>query len=320
MKKQFILALYITDKCNFKCNYCFVKKGNRVMDIKIAKEAIEYFAKENQFEIMPTFLGGEPLIEWPLIKEIVAFSEMKGISKFNLATNGLLVDEEKIDYFFNHNFKIQLSFDGIKESHNYSRKKINGSDTFHELQKKLQLFLKYSNKISLELRMTITRQNLIFLSKSIIFFLKEGVKTNKINIMPVIKERWEESDFYKLREETKVIRKYYETLRIVPNLFINECIDRNHANISCLSDKCSCGFGSRVVCVDCNGKVYSCFIPVGLTESKKQKFLIGDLKKMIKLNSLKGNNNYLSCPVWSILYGTKALDIYKRVYRIWGGK
>jgi len=319
-KEQIVLALYITNKCNLKCDYCFVEKGNKTMDIKSAEEVIDYFLQKKNFDIIPTFLGGEPLVEWSLVKKIVGYCEKNGIKKFNLASNGLSIDRNKMNYFFKHKFTIQLSFDGIQESQDSSRKRSNGLGTFVELNRVLDLFLEYYKKISFEVRMTLTKKNLNFLAESVIFLLEKGFTKNRINIMPDIKGPWKNNDFIKLREEVRIIRKYYETLKIIPNIFINECIDKNHAGISSLSDKCYCGCGSRVICVDYDTKVYACFIPAGLEENKKKKFLIGNLNFNISTNKIHYKNTYLSCPVWTNLYGANALYIYKRFYKIWGEK
>jgi uncharacterized protein len=320
MNNNIILALYITDKCNLRCDYCFVKKADRVMDVEYAKRIIKHFVNKGELKITPTFLGGEPLIEWSLIKEIVTYSEMHGIRGFNLATNGLLITKNKIDYFINHNFKIQLSFDGVRQVQNCSRRRINGSGTFEELQKSLNLFLMYSNRISPEIRMTITRKNLGFLSKSIIFISEIGFRKNRINIMPVIDKLWEKSDFKRLLFEARIIKKYFNTLKLQPNIFINECIDKKHANIFCLSENCSCGYGSRVICIDCDGKAYSCFIPAGLNAGTKKLFLISDVDDAILFKKSCHKNKYLGCPIWIALYGNKALRIYKKIYEIWNEK
>jgi len=156
-----------------------------------------------------------------------------------------------------------------------------------------------------------------YLVSSIFFLLNKGIVENRINIMPVIGEKWNTNEFNKLKDSVVQIKKLYQSLNITPNIFINECIDKKHSNILSLSDNCSCGCGSRVVCVDYTGKIYSCFIAAGLSKENRKFFLIGDIKNNLK--SLSHNKNrYLSCPVWTTIYAKSAINSYKKIYQIWG--
>lgn len=329
-KKGIILALYITNKCNFRCEYCFVNFGEEIMDFSLAKKAINDFYERDR-NVIPTFMGGEPLIEWSLIKKIVNFAEEKGIKRFNVATNGLLVNKQKMDYFSKHNFTIQFSFDGIEESQN-SRKKYDGntsdsrinlskvSSSFLELENRLNLFLEFQDKVNFEVRMTLTGKNVNFLSDSVIFLLKKGFNKNRINIMPAINTGWNEGKFQTLKKQVKIIKEYYKNNNMVPNLYINECLPKTKSNISSLSDNTSCGCGSRVVGLDPKGKLYPCFIPAGLNKNDKRKFLIGEINEknfVFRETPTNVNNVYLNCPVWTTLYKENALDIYKEIYNIW---
>lgn len=145
--------LQVTQDCNFRCRYCsFSGSGyydrthcNQSMSIDIAKKSID-FLKTNSCEIKNVrigFYGGEPLLEFPLIKKVVEYSKNimpeKDIS-FYLTTNSTLLNETMLSFFVEHNFQIAISLDGPEEVHDkYRRFAINGQGTHAQVIKKLKM-------------------------------------------------------------------------------------------------------------------------------------------------------------------------------------
>lgn len=138
-----MLILIVTKDCNLRCKYCGVKKKRSYMTIKIAQKAILIYlrAPEKQKKMKIRFFGGEPLLRWSLIKDIIVFAEKESLKRklninFDLTTNGLLLDSEKIKYFHKNN-KVELiiSLDGDSSSQNMNRNFFGRSDSYKNIYK-----------------------------------------------------------------------------------------------------------------------------------------------------------------------------------------
>ena len=146
------VTLQVTQQCNFKCSYCYYATGGfenhrqhspKRMSLEMAIKIIDFYANhsKNQKRAIIGFYGGEPMIEFDLIKAIVNYSEKifegKELS-FSMTTNGSLFNTENIDFLSKHNFNLVVSIDGTPEIHNKSRKFANnGEGTYHVIEKNL---------------------------------------------------------------------------------------------------------------------------------------------------------------------------------------
>lgn len=150
------LILQVTQQCNLRCNYC-VYSGNyynrthtaQRMDFELAKKAIDFYLlrSDEAPNLTLSFYGGEPLLEFDLIKKCVDYiSKKKGEQtvKFPMTTNGTLLTEEKFEFLINNNFNIMISLDGTKESHDANRKFLSGEGSFDLVIKNLKLLKKYN--------------------------------------------------------------------------------------------------------------------------------------------------------------------------------
>jgi len=145
------LTLQVTQKCNFRCEYCSYSGAyeNRVhsnenMTIDTAQKAIDFlFDHSSQSkQVNIGFYGGEPLLSFDLIKECVEYTEAKYIGKdvsFTMTTNGSLIDRKIIDFFIEHNISLSISVDGPKEIHNKNRKLANGCGSYETVHEKIRL-------------------------------------------------------------------------------------------------------------------------------------------------------------------------------------
>lgn len=134
------LVLEVTSACNFKCQYChqtnISNRNVKNMTFEIAKRGVDllYEHSKDANEIIITFYGGEPLINFDLIKSIVEYSNQKFLVKplvYNMTTNASLISDEILDFLVNNNFSILISLDGDKKIQNVHRKfYIDGGDTF----------------------------------------------------------------------------------------------------------------------------------------------------------------------------------------------
>lgn len=145
------VTLQLTQNCNFRCAYCHYTSNdgsqrthsNKRMSIEVAKAAILYL-RDHSTDIPSVyvgFYGGEPLLEFPLLKEIVAFCEeqMKGKDiHYTITSNGTLLTDEIIEFFSIHKFTLMVSLDGPKRIHNKSRVFRSGKGSFETVIERLQ--------------------------------------------------------------------------------------------------------------------------------------------------------------------------------------
>jgi len=147
------LTLQVTRNCNFKCSYCLYTAGDSAnhrshssqkMTLEMAIACVDFFwtRSKSQGKIAIGFYGGEPLLEFDLIKNVVYYAEKMFEGRdlnFVMTTNGSLFNDENIEFLSKHNFNIMVSIDGTPEVHNQSRKfAYNGEGTFHIIEKNLK--------------------------------------------------------------------------------------------------------------------------------------------------------------------------------------
>lgn len=160
------LILGVTEACNFRCKYCAYSDNyeysrnhsENYMDFKIAKKAIDYYMSliDEGCRYNPLrkpvigFYGGEPLLNFRLIKKCVEYVkrcyENEGV-KYHITTNGSLLDREKADYLMDHDFVMSISIDGPEDEHNRNRLYKNGNGTFKDVMKNVRRIIdvKYEN-------------------------------------------------------------------------------------------------------------------------------------------------------------------------------
>ncbi|MFZ5986713.1 MAG: radical SAM protein, partial [Bacillota bacterium] len=128
-----MITLQVTQQCNLRCSYCVYsdnyqtrEHSNRRMDFEIARKGIDFIISHSKdlSHINIGFYGGEPILEFEMIKRCISYAEEKAEGKFvtfNMTTNGTLINEEVIEYFQEHNVSILISLDGPKSIHDKNR-------------------------------------------------------------------------------------------------------------------------------------------------------------------------------------------------------
>lgn len=313
------LCLNVAHTCNLSCEYCFAKGGryrgkDAIMSIDVAKKAIDFLISEskNHYNLDIDFFGGEPLLNWDLVKKTVEYArskEKKFNKKFNftLTTNGVLLDDDKID-FLNENMKnVVLSLDGRKEKHDQFRKTLNNKGSFDIVVPKFQNFVKKRGDKEYYMRGTFTANNLDF-TEDIKTYLDLGF--NRTSLEPVVGDP---NSTYALKDEhLPYIFNQYEKLAdmLIENIdndnefvFYHYMIDLE--NGPCVHKRISgCGSGTEYMAITPTGEIYPCHQFVG-----NKDFKIGDLDNGIEkpnlISDFKGCNAYSrkecqSC--WAKLY------------------
>ena len=150
-RKLRMITLQITQLCNFNCSYCTYSQNTKNrkhsdlrMDINTAKKSIDFYIKHavDMPRLHIGFYGGEPLIEFRLIKECIEYAKEKAEGKeisFGITTNGSLISDEVVDYFSQNNVNLVISLDGPKEMHDKNRRFAgNNCGTFEVIMKNLE--------------------------------------------------------------------------------------------------------------------------------------------------------------------------------------
>ncbi|NVF11945.1 thioether cross-link-forming SCIFF peptide maturase [Anaerococcus sp. AGMB00486] len=307
-KKTYLKAmcLNVSHTCNLSCEYCFAKGGRyhgpeAIMTWDVAKSAIDFLLKNSgeHFNLDIDFFGGEPLLNWDLVKKTIDYARSKEEEynkhfNFTLTTNGVLLDDEKIDYL-NENMKnVVLSLDGRKEKHDEFRKTIDGRGSFDRIVPKFQKLVEKRGDKEYYMRGTFTANNLDF-TEDIKTYLNLGFK--RTSLEPVVGNSEED---YALKEEhlPKIYNEYEKLADMLIEavdkdnkfIFYHYMIDLN--NGPCVYKRISgCGSGSEYMAVTPTGDLYPCHQFVG-----NENFKIGDVYDGIKredlISNFKKNNLY----------------------------
>ncbi|TWH58901.1 uncharacterized protein DesLBE_3259 [Desulfitobacterium sp. LBE] len=153
------MYLFLTQSCNLRCIYCYGDGGNYgtggSMDISTARQAVDWLIGKagKMKKIYLGFFGGEPFINFPLMKATVAYASRKAQEahkevEFFVTTNATLLDEEKIAFIQEHQLSVQISFDGPKEIQDAQRPYANGQGSYDSIVPKIKKLLALAPKVS----------------------------------------------------------------------------------------------------------------------------------------------------------------------------
>ena len=301
------ICLNVAHTCNLSCEYCFAKGGkyhgpDAIMDIETAKKAIDFLIANsgNHYNLDVDFFGGEPLMNWDVVKETVSYArslEEKYNKHFNftLTTNGMLLDDEKNEYLNNNMKNVVLSLDGRKEVHDEFRKTIGGKGSFDTVVPKFQEFVKSRGDKEYYMRGTFTANNLDF-TEDIKTYLDLGFK--RTSLEPVVGNT--DSPYALKEEDLPLLFDQYEKLadmmiEAINNndefIFYHYMIDLE--NGPCAHKRLSgCGSGTEYMAVTPTGELYPCHQFVG-----NEDFILGNLDQGIKRNDLV--NEFKTCNCYS---------------------
>ncbi len=278
------LCLNVAHDCNLKCKYCFAAQGDfggekELMSFEVGKAAIDYLiansGSRKNLEI--DFFGGEPLMNFEVVKQLVDYgrSVEKDYNKnirFTITTNGVLLNDEIIDYINENMHNVVLSLDGRKEVNDNMRPTLNDKGSYDiTLPRFKKLVEKRAKDKYYYIRGTFTRDNLDF-SKDVMHFADLGFKLTSVE--PVVGD---ESNPYALREEDlpKIFEEYekfaveYAERQLQGDgfKFFHFMIDLNQG--PCVIKRITgCGAGNEYLSVTPNGDIYPCHQFVGNEEFK----------------------------------------------------
>ncbi|MCI5564020.1 MAG: thioether cross-link-forming SCIFF peptide maturase [Intestinimonas massiliensis] len=268
------LCLHVSHDCNLRCQYCFASTGDfgtgrKIMDIETAKRAIDFVIQRSgsRRNIEVDFFGGEPLMAMDTVKATVAYArsiEKKAgkCFRFTITTNGVLLDDENIDYINREMSNAVLSLDGRPQVNDRMRKTVNGKGSYEVIVPKFQKLVAGRGTKDYYLRGTFTHYNLDF-AEDVMHMADLGFRN--VSVEPVVGE---ETCGYALKDEDlPVVLEQYE--KLAEKLKDRTDVNFFHFNVDLAQGPCvikrlrGCGAGCEYVAVTPEGDIYPCHQFVG---------------------------------------------------------
>ncbi len=281
------LCLHVAHTCNLNCAYCFASQGKysgerAVMSLETGKRALDFLIENSgsRRNLEVDFFGGEPLMNFDVVKELVKYARIREKEtgknfRFTLTTNGMLIDDDVIDFANKEMSNVVLSLDGRREIHDKYRVDYNGVGSFDRIVPKFQKLVSARGGKDYYMRGTFTHNNPDFLND-----IKEMLSLGftELSMEPVV---CAPSDASALTDDDLVIvKKQYEELADLmlerekegkPFTFYHYMIDLSGG--PCIYKKISgCGSGTEYMAVTPWGDLYPCHQFVG-----DEKFLLGNI-------------------------------------------
>ena len=290
------MCLHVAHDCNLRCGYCFASQGDfqglrSLMSAEVGKKALLYLAtnSENRYNLEVDFFGGEPLMNFDVVKELVEYGRSieKKYNKhfrYTITTNGMLLSDEIINYVNEHMDNVVMSLDGVKEVNDAMRPTISGNGSYDIIVPKFKKLIEKRGDKDYFIRGTFTKFNIEF-AKDVIHFSDLGFKSTSME--PVVSEPGLP---YTIEEyDLETIYKQYD-------LLAQEMIKRKgtkkefgffHFNVDLNQGPCiikrvtGCGAGSEYVAITPEGDIYPCHQFVGDEDFKMGNILEETFNKKV---------------------------------------
>ncbi len=301
------LCIHIAHTCNLNCEYCFASQGKyhgerALMSFEVGKRALDFLVENSgtRRNLEVDFFGGEPLMNFDVVKQMVAYArsiekEHNKNFRFTLTTNGLLIDDDVIDFCNKEMSNVVLSLDGRKEVHDRYRVDYAGNGSWERIVPKFQKLVEARGGKNYYMRGTFTHQNPDFL-EDIKKMLELGFR--ELSMEPVVCAAGDPSE---LTEEDKeiVCRQYEELAELMlkkdkvgdPFTFYHYMIDLTGG--PCIYKRISgCGSGTEYMAVTPTGELYPCHQFVG-----EERFKLGDIWQGV--TNTETQNEFACCNVYA---------------------
>lgn len=313
------LCLHIAHDCNLACRYCFAEEGEyhgrrALMSYEVGKKALDFLVANsgNRKNLEVDFFGGEPTMNFQVVKDLVVYGrEQEKLHnknfRFTLTTNGILLNDEIMEFANREMANVVLSIDGRKDVNDYMRPYRGGQSSYDTIVPKFQKFAESRNQNNYYVRGTFTHHNLDF-SKDVLHLADLGFK--QISVEPVVAQ---ETDDYAIRQEDlPQLFKEYDDLatEIIRRYKAGEDFNFFHFMIDleggpCVAKRLSgCGSGTEYLAVTPWGDLYPCHQFVG-----KEEFLLGNVDEGVKRTDIC--DEFKSCNVYA---KPKCRECFARFY------
>ena len=313
------LCLHVAHTCNLNCSYCFASQGKyhgerAMMSFEVGKRALDFLIENSgtRKNLEVDFFGGEPLMNFQVVKDLVAYArsieQEKGKRfRFTLTTNGVLVDDEVIQWANKECSNVVLSLDGRKEIHDRFRVDYAGSGSWEKIVPKFQKFVEARGGKDYYMRGTFTHNNPDFL-KDIQQMLDLGF--TELSMEPVVCAAGDPSAL--TEEDLPIVMEQYEKLAELmlerdregrPFTFYHYMIDLTGG--PCIYKRISgCGSGTEYMAVTPWGDLYPCHQFVG-----EERFRLGNIWDGVTNTEVQGE--FAACNVYA---HPECRDCWARLY------
>ncbi|MDE7339706.1 MAG: thioether cross-link-forming SCIFF peptide maturase [Lachnospiraceae bacterium] len=313
------LCLHIAHDCNLACQYCFAEEGEyhgrrALMSFEVGKAALDFLVANsgNRINLEVDFFGGEPLMNWDVVKRLVEYGrsiekEHNKKFRFTLTTNGILLNDEILEFANREMGNIVLSIDGRKEVNDRMRPHRGGQGSYEEIVPKFQKVSESREQMNYYVRGTYTRYNLDF-TEDVKHLADLGFE--QISVEPVV--AGPEDDYALQEEDVPALLAEYDKLALeyLKRRKEGKAFNFFHFMIDleggpCVAKRLSgCGSGNEYLAVTPWGDFYPCHQFVG-----NEDFLMGNVKDGITRPDIR--DNFKSCNVYT---KEKCRDCFAKFY------
>ena len=313
------LCLHIAHDCNLACRYCFAEEGEyhgrrAIMSYEVGKKALDFLVANsgNRTNLEVDFFGGEPLMNWEVVKQLVAYGrsleeEHHKKFRFTITTNGVLLNDEILEFVNKEMGNMVLSIDGRKEVHDRMRPHRGGQGSYDEIVPKFKKAAESRGQMNYYVRGTYTHYNTDF-AKDVLHLADLGFK--QISVEPVVAP---ETEDYAIREEDlpQLLAQYDELAEEMIKRrkegngfnFFHFMIDLEGG--PCVAKRLSgCGSGTEYLAVTPWGDLYPCHQFVG-----NEDFLMGNVDEGVLRTDIR--DEFKQCNVYA---KDKCKDCFAKFY------
>ena len=281
------MCLHVAHTCNLNCAYCFASQGKyhgerALMTLEVGKRAIDFLIENSgtRHNLEVDFFGGEPLMNWDVVKQIVAYAREREREtgkhfRFTLTTNGMLIDDDVIEFSNREMNNVVLSLDGRREIHDRLRVDYAGNGSYDRIVPKFKELVRRRGDREYYMRGTFTHANPDFL-KDVLHMADLGF--DRLSMEPVVCAPDDPAAL--TDEDIKIVLGQYERLAVEmlkrkkegrPFIFYHYMLDLTGG--PCIYKRLSgCGSGTEYVAVTPWGDLYPCHQFVG-----EEKYKLGDI-------------------------------------------
>lgn len=301
------LCLHVAHTCNLNCSYCFASQGKyhgdrALMSFEVGKRALDFLIENSagRTNLEVDFFGGEPLMNWQVVKDLVAYARTQEPIhnknfRFTLTTNGMLIDDEVIDFANKEMSNVVLSLDGRKEVHDRLRVDYQGRGSYDTIVPKFKKMVEARNGQNYYMRGTFTHANPDFTED---IFHMADLGFTELSMEPVVSPDGDPAAL--TPEDIETVKNQYEILAKDmlrrsreghPITFYHYMLDLQ--NGPCIYKRISgCGSGTEYMAVTPWGDLYPCHQFVG-----DEAYKLGDIWNGVTNNDLR--EDFRSCNAYS---------------------
>lgn len=314
------LCLHVAHTCNLNCSYCFAAQGKfhgraGLMSFETGKQALDFLVANSgtRRNLEVDFFGGEPLMNFEVCKQLVAYARSiekeKGKNfRFTLTTNGIGITDEVIEWANKECYNVVLSLDGRKEVNDRFRVDIKGGGSYDRIVPKFQKLVEARGGTGYYMRGTFTHHNTDFTND--LFHMADDLGFSELSMEPVVADP--SSPEALTEEDLPVLFQQYELLAKdmlrrekegKPITFYHYMIDLKHG--PCIYKRISgCGSGTEYMAVTPWGDLYPCHQFVG-----EEKYKLGNVWDGVTNTALR--DEFKLCNVYA---RPDCADCWARLY------